>query len=276
MRFALLPVFVCALAAQIPESQVVFEVATVRHGPPGDYGASGRGGPGTSDPTRYSVENYPMSSLLEIAYGISSYLLSGPAWLDNERFTVTAKLPEGASKDQLKLMMRNLLIERFQIAAHFEKKQVAGYQLVLANGGSKLAASPEHPNPNADPAKPPAPFKVTLDKEGYPVLPPGRNHAMAVAYDRARWRFADESMEHFAEMLATQIRQPIINATGLTGKYDFVVSWSTASIQPNVPADSGPNIFAAIQEQLGLKLESKKIPVDTVVIDHIARTPSEN
>ena len=276
MRFALLPVFVCALAAQTPDSQVVFEVATVRHGPPGDFGASGRGGPGTSDPTRYSVEDYPVSSLLEIAYGISPYQISGPSWLDNERFTVTAILPEGASKDQLKLMMRNLLIERFQLAAHFEKKQVAGYQLVIAKGGPKFAASPEDPNHNDDPPKPTAPFKMTLDKDGYPDLPPGRNHAMAMAYDRARWRFADEPMEHFAEMLATQIRQPIINATGLTGKYDFVVSWSTAGMQPNLPADSGPNIFTAIQEQLGLKLESKKIPVDTVVIDHIARTPSEN
>src|ERR1700693_1270329 len=275
MRFVLLPVFVCALA-QPPDSQVVFEVATVKHGLPGDYGARGSGGPGTRDPTRYSVENYPMSSLLEIAYGISSYQLSGPGWIDNERFTVTAKLPEGATKEQLKLMMRNLLIERFRLAAHFEKKEVTGYQLVVAKGGPKLAASPGDPSQNDDSTKPPAPFTMTLDEEGYPELPPGRHYSMAIANDRARWRFADESLEHFAEVLGDQIHQPIINATGLTGKYDFVVSWSSAATQPNVPADSGPNIFAAIQEQLGLKLESKKLPVDTVVIDHIARTPSEN
>lgn len=217
-----------------------------------------------------------MSSLLEIAYGNSSYQLSGPGWIDNERFTVTAKLPEGATKEQLKLMMRNLLIERFRLAAHFEKKEVTGYQLVVAKGGPKLAASPGDPSQNDDSTKPPAPFRMTLDKEGYPELPAGRHYSMAIANDRARWRFADESLEHFAEVLGDQIHQPIINATGLTGKYDFVVSWSSAAMQPSVPADSGPNIFAAIQEQLGLKLESKKLPVDSVVIDHIARTPSEN
>lgn len=276
MRLVLLPVFVCALAAQPPDSQVVFEVATVKHGPPGDYSAGGSGGPGTRDPTRYSVKNYPMSSLLAIAYGINSYQLSGPGWLDDERFTVTAKLPEGTDKEQLKLMMRNLLIERFKLAAHFEKKEVAGYQLVIAKGGPKLAASPGDPNQNDDPAKPPAPFKMTFDGEGYPNLPPGRHYSMAMANGRARWRFGDESMEEFAEYLGNQIHQPIVNATGLTGKYDFLVSWSYAEMQPNPPADSGPSIFVAIKEQLGLKLAAKKIPVDTVIVDHIERTPGEN
>ncbi len=275
MRLVLLPVFVSALAGQTPDSQVVFEVATVKHGLPGDYGAGGSGGPGTRDPTRYSVENYPLSSLLEIAYGISSYQLSGPGWLDSERFTVTAKVPEGATKEQLKLMMRSLLIERFQLAAHFEKKEVAGYQLVVSKGGPKLAASPGDPSQNDDPAKPPAGFTMTLDKEGYPQLPPGRQYAMAVDHDRVRWRFVDESLEHFAGILGDQIHQPIKNATGLTGKYDFQVYWS-AAMQANGSGDSGPSIFTAIQEQLGLKLEPKKLPVDTVVIDHIARTPTEN
>lgn len=275
MRLALLPFFVCAFA-QTPDSQVVFEVATVKHGRPGDYSAAGRGGPGTRDPTTYSVENYPMSSLLGIAYGINSYQLSGPSWLDEERFTVTAKVPEGASKEQLALMMRNLLIERFKLVAHFEKRESAGYRLVVAKGGPKLAASSGDPNQNDDPEKPPAPFKWTVDREGYPDLPPGRQYSMAMGHGRARWRFADESMEHFAGALTSQIRQPILNDTGLTGKYDFVLSWSTAAMRPNAPADSGPSIFAAIQEQVGLRLESKKIPVDTVIVEHIERTPSEN
>jgi uncharacterized protein (TIGR03435 family) len=258
------------------DSQVVFEVASVKHGPLRDYSASGHGGPGTSDPTRWSVENYPLSSLLGIAYGISSYQLFGPSWLIEERFTVNAKLPEGTTKDQLKLMVRNLLIGRFKLAAHFEKRELPGYQLVVSKGGTKLAGSPGDSNQDDDPAKPPAPFKWTVDKDGYPELPPGRKYSMAMGYGRARWRFADESMEGFAGMLGDQIHQPIINATGLTGKYDFVVSWSTAAIEPNAPADSGPSIFAAVQEQLGLKLDSKKIPLDIVVIDHIEKTPSEN
>jgi uncharacterized protein (TIGR03435 family) len=276
MRTVLLAALVRLLAAQIPDSQIVFEVATVKHGPPGDYSASASGGPGTHDPTRYSVGNYPMSSLLEMAYGISSYQLSGPRWLDEERFTITATVPEGATKEQLGLMMRNLLIERFKLATRFEKREVPGYQLVVAKGGPKVAASPGDPEQNNDPAKPPASFKWALDKEGYPELPPGRHYSMAINNDRARWRFGDESMEHFAEILGNQIHQPVVNATGLKGKYDFVVSWSYAAMQPDAPSDSGPSIFAAIQEQLGLKLESKKTPVDTVVVDHVERTPAEN
>lgn len=276
MRLILLPVFACTLAAQTPDSRVVFEVATVKHGRPGDYSAAVSGGPGTRDPTTYTVTNYPMSSLLGIAYGVNSYQLSGPDWLDSERFTVTAKVPRGAPKEQLGPMMRNLLIERFKLVTHFEKKEVAGYRLVVAKGGPKLTASPGAPNNNDDPSKPAAPFKMTLDKEGYPELPPGRHYSMAVANDRARWRFADESMEDFAGLLGAQIRQPILDATGLTGKYDFVASWSYAAVQPDAPADAGPSIFAAIQEQLGLKLESHKVPVDTLVIEHIEKTPSEN
>jgi uncharacterized protein (TIGR03435 family) len=253
-----------------------FEVATVKHGAPGDYGASSKGGPGTADPTRYSVENYTMSGLLETAYGISSYQLSGPGWLDSQRFTIAAKVPEGATRELLRLMMQNLLIERFRIAAHFEKKVIEGYQLVVANRGSKLAALPAGPDPDEDPANTSAPFRMTLDKEGYPQLPPGRHYAMAIANNRARWRFADESMDNFAETLGNQIDQPIVNATGLTGDYDFVISWSPAALQPNAPGDSGPTIFAAIQEQLGLKLESAKISVDTLVIDHIEKSPSED
>lgn len=281
MRLLFLPVFVCGLisglAAQTPDSQVVFEVASVKHGLPGDYGARGNGGgPGTKDPTSYSVENYPLSSLLEIAFGIGSYQLSGPAWLEEERFTVNAKVPLGAAKDQLKLMMRNLLIERFQLAAHFEKREVAGYQMVVAKGGPKLAVSPGDPTLNDDPEKKPAPFKLTFDKDGYPELPPGRNYSMAMARDRARWRFGDESMDAFAEVLGGYIRQPVLNATGLTGKYDFVISWSTAELQANSHADSGPSLIEAVEEQLGLKLEAKKVPVETVIVDHIERTPSDN
>jgi uncharacterized protein (TIGR03435 family) len=248
-----------------------FEVATVKRGERGDYGARG-----SSDPMRFSVENYPMSSLLEMAYGINSYQLSGPGWLDSERFTVTAKHAEGATSEQLNLMLRTLLIERFKIAAHFDKKDVTGYRLVVARGGSKLAAPPPYSNQDDGPSQPPAPLRMTVDQEGFPQLPPGRHFAMAIANDRTRWRFADESMDHFAETLGSQIHQPIVNATGLTGGYDFVVSWSAAELQPNAPSDSGPTIFAAIQEQLGLKLESARIAVNTLVIDHMERTPAEN
>src|SRR5262249_40211873 len=158
-----------------------------------------------------------------------NYQLSGPGWLDDERFTVNAKLPQGATKEQLGPMLQNLLIERFRLAAHFEKKELSGYQLVVAKGGHKLADSPGEAKIDEDPSKPAAPFKWGLDKDGYPALPPGRHYSMSVTGGKARWRFADEPMGRFADMLSTQIHQPIVDATGLSGKYDFTFFWSYAA-----------------------------------------------
>jgi uncharacterized protein (TIGR03435 family) len=186
-----------------------------------------------------------MSSLLEIAYGLSSYRIFGPALLDDE-------LPAGTTKAQLMPMMRNLLVERFKITARIEKKEIAGYQLVVGKGGPKLAASPGPPSENIDPA----PYTIKPDKDGYPNLPPGRRSFMTAARGR--------------------VHQPIVDATGLTGKYDFEIYWSADAMSTDPPPDSGTSLFTAVQQQLGLKLEPKKVPGDTVVIDHIERSPREN
>ena len=274
MRLMLLPVLVCALAAQTPDSRVQFEVASVRHGRLGDFSAGGTGCPG-ANPTRCFVENYPMSSLLQMAFEIRPYELSGPAWLDDERFTINAKAPEGATKKQIMLMLRNLLIERFQIASHFEKRQTTGYQLVVMKGGPKLNSSPGPPKEDDDRDEQ-AP-RLKTDREGYPESPPGRHFWMAVGNGRERWRFVDEPMDDFAERIADEmIHKPTANATGLRGKYDFVLSYSWAAMQPDAPPDSGVSLFEAIQEQLGLKLETRKVPVNTLVIDRMEKTPKEN
>src|SRR5262249_153266 len=157
----------------------------------------------------YTIENYPMSSLLEVAYGISSYQLAGPGWLDAERFTVNAKLPEGATKGQLGPMMQSLPRERFKLAVHFEKKEISGDRPGVAKGGPKPGAPPGNPKKDEDPSRPPTPLKWTVDKDGYPELPPGRQYSMSIRNDKARWRFADESMEHFAKMVGNQIHQPV-------------------------------------------------------------------
>jgi uncharacterized protein (TIGR03435 family) len=247
----------------------------VRHGAPGDFHAAVIGGPGSNDPTRVSIENYPLSSLVETAYNIRNYQLSGPDWLDEERFNIIARLPEGTTKEHYHLMMRNLLIDRFHLSAHFEQRQASGYRLVVVKGGPKLTPSPGEPKQSDGQA---APFKPTTDREGYPELPPGRTPVMVVSgrYDRVRWRFVDESMDRFAESLADHVHQPVLNATGLKGKYDFEAYWSYAAMRPDPPPDAGPSIFAALQEELGLKLQSDKIPVQTLIIDRIDKMPTEN
>jgi uncharacterized protein (TIGR03435 family) len=99
--------------------------------------------------------------------------------------------------------------------------------------------------------------------------------------DKVRWRAADETMEQLASNLGAQLGRPVTDATGLKGKYDFTLSWAVGSIGGAAPAssaepDNGPTLLQAIQSQLGLKLEQKKIPVDFLVVDHIEKVPTEN
>jgi len=279
VRLMLLSIFICALAAQTPDSRVVFEVASIKPAPPPD----GRGmivrrdgGPGTKDPTRFSCKNWQLGGLVELAYGIEDYQLSGPSWLEETRFDVEARVPEGATKEQFKLMMRNLLMERFKLATHTETRDVAGYELDVAKGGSKLTPSKgaeadedETSQRNRQPG-------MRKDAEGYPELPPGRTSWMGVMNGRARGRFVDESLAEFVMWVAGETRRPVKDATGLNGKYDFVLTWSFTSMRADATDDSGPTLEAAIQQQLGFRLESKKIPIEMVIIDHIAKTPTGN
>jgi uncharacterized protein (TIGR03435 family) len=280
MRLTVFAAFACALAAQTPDSQVVFEVASIKPSPPPDprgMTVGSTGGPGTKDPTRFTAHNYDMTGLLATAYGVQRYQLSGPGWLDSERYEITAKVPEGTTKAQFMLMVRNLLIERFKLSVHMEKKELAGYQLVVAKGGPKVTKSPGAPGEPDAGSTPDGPVRMKFDKEGYPVLAPGRQASMSGGYGRSRWRLIDESMEDFAEGLSGQVDgKPVVDATGLTGKYDFEIFWSYATMQSDASIDSGPSIFAAVQQQLGLRLESKRVPVDIVVIDHLERVPTEN
>lgn len=118
---------------------------------------------------RCSLENYPLSSLLQMAYEITSYQLSGPAWLDEERFTINAKAPEGTSEKQVTLMLRNLLSERLQIAAHFEERQITGYRLVVAKGGAKLQHAVGPPKQEQDCAKETAWMEIVFRRSDGPA-----------------------------------------------------------------------------------------------------------
>jgi uncharacterized protein (TIGR03435 family) len=170
------------------------------------------------------------------------------------------------------------------LAVHREKKEIPGYELVVAKGGLKIQESAPVPPQTAEasaPPRPDGPPKQQLDQDGYPVLPPGRGPAMKGNRDKVRWRAADETMEQLASMLGTQLGQPVTDATGLKGKYDFTLSWAvgpfgSAPQACSAEPDNGPTLLQAIQSQLGLKLEQKKIPVEFLVVDHIEKVPTEN
>jgi uncharacterized protein (TIGR03435 family) len=250
-----------------------FEVASIKPSPPPDrergmhVGMSG--GPGTADPGRFTTENLDLTNLITIAYGVPRYRLSAPEWLTEARFDLAAKVPDGATREQFRSMLQELLRERFHLVLHHEQKETQAYELAVAKNGPKLQnASPDDPAPAPSPLRSP----LTLGPDGFPVLPPGRAPASRSMNDKARTRFAAASMGDLAENLSVQLGRPVTDSTGLKGKYDFTLSW----VRGGPDTDSGPTLFGAVQEQLGLKLTSTKAPVDTLVIDHIEKTPTEN
>jgi uncharacterized protein (TIGR03435 family) len=244
-----------------------------------------RGGPGTNDPTLYTCQNISLSNLVTMAYGVAYYQLAAPDWATMARFDFRAKIPEGATKEQLALMMQSLLADRFQLAVHRESREIQRFELTVAKNGPKFKeAAPPPPANSRDAALTPGPLKI--DREGYPTI--GPRGGMAIMYDKARLYRPEMTMTMLADQLSGQFRGPVVDATGLTGKYEISLYWNagdnlrTAAPAPGGgptpvdPVSTGPDLKQALQDQLGLRVESKKGPVEFVVVDHAEKTPSEN
>ena len=288
-----LALFCCGLSGQIP-AKPEFEVASIKPSPesggPGRMMTMGvRGGPGTQDPTRYAAQNLAMMDLLAIAFKVKHYQISGPEWLTSARFDINAKVPEGATKEEFASMLQNLLAERFGLVEHHETKQMPVYDLVVAKSGPKIKDHIEIGAPedkDKTPLQPSAPFKLELGKDGLPAQPVFGGRGTHTFSGRAGTRMwaSGETMSQFARMLSEQLSKPVTDSTGLTGKYDFILSWGNESMAGPVPppldialdAEALPTLLSAVQEQLGLKLEPKKGNVDLVVIDHVEKVPTEN
>jgi uncharacterized protein (TIGR03435 family) len=216
----------------------------------------------------FTITNLSIKNLIASAYNIKQYLISGgPSWINSTGFDVQAKVaPEDVAAfkklpaTQRGLMLRKILIERFHLAAHIETRPLPVYDLVVANGGPKLtvAAPDPKPSPDADPSDKPKP-------RGWMSMGPGMV------------KLQDMPISAVANQLGYALNRTVIDKTGLTGKYDLSLKWTPDDQPPSddVSGDHAPGLFTAVQEQLGLKLEPSKGPVDTLIIDHI-EMPSEN
>src|SRR5258706_15278617 len=133
-----------AVCAQQPDSALTFEVASIKPAAPPEMGmmrVGSRGGPGTGDPTRFTASNFSLSNLITTAYDLRPYQLTAPSWVNSERFDVVAKVPEGATKEQFRAMLQNLLVERFKLVIHRETKELPVFELVVGKGGPKFKES---------------------------------------------------------------------------------------------------------------------------------------
>jgi uncharacterized protein (TIGR03435 family) len=281
------------------QKQLNFEAASVKPSAPGG-GPFGRtiGGPGTKDPGRIRYSNMTLKAVLLLAYGVSDFQIEGPGWMESDRFDIDATMPPDSTREQFREMLRNLLAERFRIALRRETKELPAYTLVVAKGGPKLAASA--PTAAAsDTGAPPAsgPPQFDRDKDGFPKLPAGGPPGMMqfMVGTRGRLQGRLQTMSDLADRLAYLLGRVVTDGTALTTTYDFSLTFATegtaltkapgppmppppgGGTAPSAPdAEPVPDIFSAVQSQLGLKLESKKAPVEVIVIDHADRTPQAN
>ena len=292
-----------------------FEVASIKTAAPmapGRMLVGTRGGPGTPDPGQWIFTNTSLSDLIQKAYDVKGYQISGPSWLESTRFDIVAKVPAGTTPQQSRLMLQNLLAERFKLILHHSTKEASIYALLVAKNGPKLKESVDGPNTTPPPGGPdsgdqagPAAFgRVTVGRDGMPQLPPGAGKGgafmMMAPGGRLRTVANGSTIAKFADMLAMQLDRPIVDMTGLQGKYDITLDFAPdpaimqakmaalgAGPPPGVTADGGglggaspdtgsATIFSALPDQLGLRLEPRKGPVDLLVIDSLQKTPTEN
>lgn len=235
-----------ATGAQALPPTPSFEVAIVRLGDPNPPPFGPNDEPLSRFPTNhFYARNLPLKMVLGVAFGIDQrYVDGGPAWLDSQNYFIDAKVEgdQQLTKDQMQPLLQNLLAQRLGLKVHHESRLVAGYEMVVAKSGPKL--------------------QPTKGESGFSSVAPDRMSG------------SKENSAAIAELLSYAIRQPVIDKTGLTGSYDIKLSYAPLN-DPNATSNN-PDIFTAIQDQLGLKLVPAKVPVDYLVIDHVDRTPTEN
>jgi uncharacterized protein (TIGR03435 family) len=231
-----------------PDSSLQFDVATIKPNKSGSPGMITKN-PGSNG---FAVENMPLKMLISSAYDIRYDLISGgPDWIASDHYDVEGKTLDPAfdnshplTDKQRNLMIQALLADRFKLSVHFETKQLPMYNLVIARGGPHLQES-----------KPDTHF-------GY-----GSNFGDI--------RSTAITTSTLASLLSQQLNITVTDQTGLTGKYDINLKWQSDRIPVLPGAPALPSLVTAVQEQLGLRLESTKGPVKTLVVDHAER-PSEN
>jgi uncharacterized protein (TIGR03435 family) len=279
----------CA-CAQLADSRPAFEVASVKVS---DFrtalpmAAQGKlhigmsGGPGTNEPGRFTCNLESLTDLILRAYGIKRYQLNKPTWFDSQFYDIAARVPEGATAEQFATMIQRLLEERFKLALHKDRKELSLYDLTVGKGGPKLveAVEPTAPQPDAKPQKAPvSPF----DEDGYPIIPPNAKYRMAIRGGRTTMRLERITMEEFAQQVTDMVGRPVIDTTGLKGKYDITLHYiqdppgRNGGPPPAATPDAGPTVSGALQSQLGLRLEPRKGIIEILVVDHAEKIPTEN
>jgi uncharacterized protein (TIGR03435 family) len=257
------------------EAQPAFEVASIKRDVSGRIGPQYRMFPG------FAVQRATLKDLVTMAYGIHDFQVSGgPGWINSDRYNIETKAEGNPvfSQEYRMLQLRKLqtlLIDRFQLKVHHETKELPVYELTVAKGGSKLQP-PKCMERQPGDLTTIAPGKTMMDYCGFG------------GFSRGQYQASNGSPADLAGGLSFLLGRSVVDKTGLAGRFRIVLTFTpdTSTIpfpdagEPGAPAtaptaDVGPDVFTALQEQLGLKLESAKGPVEVIVIDRVER-PTEN
>jgi uncharacterized protein (TIGR03435 family) len=260
------------------QSAPKFEVASIRRAvvPPNPMGVpvfDTVGGVGTSSPGRITYRATWITRLISEAYDVRSDDITGPAWLSTNRYDIVANIPPGATKEDFKLMLADLLRERFRLKFHMGSKIHPVYALRVGTDGPKFK-----PTRRTGDATVSSGGSITVDAEGCSILPPDRQGAIGRAIPGGMcWTAQDVTMANLASMLAQPAGRRVVDETGLTGRYDYRIRLQWMSRAPDANAvDTLPGVFTAVEEQLGLKLENSTNSYPELIIDSIEREPTEN
>jgi uncharacterized protein (TIGR03435 family) len=242
--------FLTANAAfgQAPDASPAFEAAFIKANTTGSGGSSSNGTKG-----QLVMVNQSLRRLVERAYNVKAFQVTAPEWLENVRFDITAKYPEGAKNSDRPAMLKTLLEDRFKLATHSESRELPGYGLVLAKGGLKI--------------------KTVESSEDSGTSSNSSNNAVTL-------KVTSIPMADVADYLARRLGSAVIDKTGVDGAYTFELHWTLEA--PDAAGGAGASAaaeFAAVQEAigtLGLHLQAQKVPVQVVVVDHVERVPTEN
>ena len=241
-----------------PAEAPAFEVASVKMNATGSGEGPGRGRETiTPSPAGVTMKNVHLKSVVQWAYHLQAIQVSGPGWLDDNRYDIVAKAAGETPGERQRVMMQTLLAQRFKLTFHRETKEMPAYVFTVAKGGHKLKPS---------------------ESEGEMEVKPSVTGKMAAAFSRV-------TLAQLSEMAQSPLQGVVVDQTGLTGQYDMSFTFVPDSsmfnghVPPIPPADATTDeampMPAAMEKQAGLKLEVKKTPVKVLVIDHVAR-PSEN
>jgi uncharacterized protein (TIGR03435 family) len=239
--------------AQAPE-RLAFEVASVKRNP----SPAGNGRMQNEPGGRFKAVNAPVSWLIAFAYADSagalrpSQIINAPSWLGSEHYDITATAADAADMDSIEKqrgLLRSLLEDRFKFRVHREQREMPVYALVRARSDGTLGPRFRQSTPDC---------LQEAAKCGFPGGPVGHIQADAI------------TMDLLAQLLANASDRIVVDRTDLSGGFAIDLEWS-----PDQTSSDKPSIFTAVQEQLGLKLESTKAPVDVLVVDHVER-PTED